>query len=395
MSDKSKQDDLQDEKDDILDSSEEDVSASVGNKKSEPGQQKKKIVMAVALVIGVVIVAQVMFSGGNNKRGDDKPERESVVQDDTDVSGILSNVEKKLNTKDKPVIQQASQQKPEQKPAEKQKEEMAQLFDDRAAKQAAAERKMRMNAPSTVGIKHNRLPDEQRSHMRDIKQAESGIAGDTPYSDFTENQPVTVTVAKATKMPHPCWTVAKGEFLWGALSVAIRTDTPGMIEAYLALPAYSYKCDNVLMPAGTRLTGQFSVKSGNGMATEVIYAVWNEATLPDGTRVTLNSGITDGLGRSGIAASDVDRHFWQMFGTSALLSIIGAAASTAGPQTFYPTAQSQYQAGITQSFADTSQKVLDRNSNINPTLYLDQGTEMNVFLNRDLDFYGVYHGGGA
>ncbi len=72
---------------------------------------------------------------------------------------------------------------------------------------------------------------------------------------------------------------------------------------------------------------------------------------------------------------------------SALLSIIGAGAGTVGvsPDARYNSADA-YRHEIQQSFARTSDRVLEPYANIPPTNTIAQGERIKVFLNRDLNF---------
>jgi len=90
-----------------------------------------------------------------------------------------------------------------------------------------------------------------------------------------------------------------------------------------------------------------------------VFAIWNRLIRPDGVEITIDSNVTDALGRAGLAG-ETDNHFGQIFGMSVLLSIIGAGAGTAGvsPDSGYNSADA-YRREIQQSFARTSDRVLE------------------------------------
>ena len=102
--------------------------------------------------------------------------------------------------------------------------------------------------------------------------------------------------------------------------------------------------------------------------------------------IQLNSPGTDALGAAGIEADSVDRHFMEQFGTAALLSSVGAANVGVGSQDQFNSA-SAYREGLSTSFSQTAQNVLRSKGVINPTIYIDQGRVVSVFVARDLDFY--------
>jgi type IV secretion system protein VirB10 len=129
---------------------------------------------------------------------------------------------------------------------------------------------------------------------------------------------------------------------------------------------------------------------------------WTRMLRADGVSVSLGSYGTDGLGRSGLAGH-VDNHYPERFGSAILLSVVGGVSSfVAGlnneGQTAYAgggsyiqqQAQSQAQQTIAQTMSDLANQALKDSINIPPTIHVDQGTRIMVFVRRDLDFSGLY-----
>ena len=106
--------------------------------------------------------------------------------------------------------------------------------------------------------------------------------------------------------------------------------------------------------------------------------------------MTLNSPSTDAIGRSGQAADYIDRHFFERFGTGALLSVLGAYTSTGGVngQDEY-NSMSQYRMNIAGGFQQAANQTLQQDMQVKPTLQINQGASINVFVAHDLDFYRV------
>jgi type IV secretory pathway VirB10-like protein len=50
------------------------------------------------------------------------------------------------------------------------------------------------------------------------------------------------------------------------------------------------------------------------------------------------------------------------------------------------TAGQQLRSQVSSSFADTAMSDLDKNRNIVPTIYLDPGSEISIFVRRDIVF---------
>jgi len=176
----------------------------------------------------------------------------------------------------------------------------------------------------------------------------------------------------------------QGKMIDAKLETAINTDLPGQIRAVVSNPLYAEQGNEALVTPGSRLNGVYNTAVNKGQVR--VFVIWNRLIRPDGVEITLDSGATDALGQAGLQG-ETDNHFAQIFGMSALLSIIGAGAGTSGvsPDSNYNSADA-YRSAMQQSFSRTSNSVLAPYANIPPTNTVHQGERVKVFLNRDLDF---------
>ena len=176
----------------------------------------------------------------------------------------------------------------------------------------------------------------------------------------------------------------QGKLIDAQLETAINTDLPGQIRAVVSGPLYAEQGREPLVPAGSRLNGVYNSAVRKGQVR--VFAIWNRLIRPDGVEIVLDSAVTDALGRTGMEG-ETDNHFAQIFGMSALLSIIGAGASTVGvsPDARYNSADA-YRHEVQQSFGRTADRVLEPYANIPPTNTIVQGERIKVLLNRDLNF---------
>lgn len=195
-------------------------------------------------------------------------------------------------------------------------------------------------------------------------------------------QPVTVAVPRRVGNLE-CMSL-QGKMIDAELETAINTDLPGQIRAIVSSPLYAEQGREPLVPSGSRLNGVYNSTVRKGQVR--VFAIWNRLIRPDGVEITLDSNASDALGRAGLAG-ETDNHFGQIFGMSVLLSIIGAGAGNAGvsSDTGYNSADA-YRREVQQSFAKTSDRVLEPYASIPPTNTVTQGERIKVFLNRDLDF---------
>ena len=220
------------------------------------------------------------------------------------------------------------------------------------------------------------------AHVRQVV-----FAGQGANAQFA-NSSSTTTAVQATRIPHPGFTIASGEFLHAVLETAITSDLPGMVRAVVSRPAYAYTGERTIIPAGSRLIGQYSSALVQGQNRVMI--IWNRIILPSGIAVQLNSPGTDSLGRAGQGADSVNTHFFARFGESTLLSLIGAGAAMSGvSQGDQYNSASQYRMAIAQSFKQSAQQSLQGTLPMKPTLHIYQGANINVFVAHDLSFYNV------
>ncbi|MPR08861.1 type IV secretion system protein VirB10 [Microvirga tunisiensis] len=206
--------------------------------------------------------------------------------------------------------------------------------------------------------------------------------------------------ARATRNHRIDALIPQGTMIRGILETAIQSDLPGMVRAITSEDVYSFDGRRMLIPKGTMLTGEY--RSGLARGQTRVLIAWTRMLRADGVSVALGSYGTDGLGRSGLSG-DVDNHYPERFGSAILLSIVGGVssfiaglnnegqtASAGGGSYIQQQAQSQAQQTIAQTMSDLANQALRDSINIPPTIHVDQGTRIIVFVRRDLDFSGLY-----
>ena len=230
-----------------------------------------------------------------------------------------------------------------------------------------------------------------------------------------------VEVAKATKNNRIDALVAQGTMIRGVLETALQSDLPGMVRAVTTENVWSLDGRRVLIPAGTRLVGEY--RSGIAQGQTRVFVVWTRLLRSDGVSVQLGSNGADELGRAGNAGF-VDNHYVERFGSAILLSLVGGVSQflsgygqnygTSGnngtvttvtdPITGLTTTtqsglnqnQLSLQArqiaaqNVSQTLTTIAQDALRNTINIPPTIHLDQGSRIIVFVRRDLDFSAFY-----
>lgn len=229
-----------------------------------------------------------------------------------------------------------------------------------------------------------------------------------------------VEVSRATRNNRIDALVAQGTMIRGVLETAVQSDLPGMVRAVVTENVWSFDGRRVLIPAGSRLVGEY--KSGIAQGQTRVFVVWTRMLRSDGVSVQLGSNGTDDLGRAGNAGF-VDNHYVERFGSAIMLSLVGGVSqflsaygqnyNTNGNGTIITTTDpvtgivTQTQTGVnqnqlslqarqiaaqnvSQTLTNIAQEALRNSINIPPTIYLDQGTRIIVFVRRDLDFSALY-----
>jgi len=191
-------------------------------------------------------------------------------------------------------------------------------------------------------------------------------------------------LSRARRMTNPSRTVAQGAVIPAVLETSINSDLPGFVRAVVARDVRGYDSDQVLIPRGSKLIGQY--RSGVATGQSRAFIVWTRVLTPEGVSVEIASPGADRLGRGGLEG-ETDTHFFQRFGASILLSVLTAGldlavAERGGNNTAIVI-------GSPAQAANVAQLALQKQIDIPPTIKVPQGQPIRVFVARDLDFSGV------
>lgn len=201
-----------------------------------------------------------------------------------------------------------------------------------------------------------------------------------------------VPVSQGANVANLEYKILQGKVIEGITIPRAISDLPGTICALIQRDVYAERGRLKLIPWGSRMCGVYSAELRKGQSR--IFTMWNTLRVSnnDGsiTEVALDSIGSDQLGTSGMGGI-VDTHFAEIFGTSALLSIIGAGAANAGVSpNDQNNSSSQYRQSVQQAAAQTSQSILAPYINMPPTITTLAGSRVRIFVNRDLDFSQIY-----
>ncbi len=191
-----------------------------------------------------------------------------------------------------------------------------------------------------------------------------------------------VETSRATQLKDLSRTMPQGTVIPAVLETAINSDLPGSVRAVVSQDVHGFDGSQVLVPRGSKLIGQY--RSGVAYGQTRAFVVWSRILTPQGVSIDVGSPATDPLGRGGLTG-ETDTHFFARFGGSLLLSVIPIAleASLERQSSTAIIIGSPVQASTLASAAPPPK------TDIPVTIKVMQGTPLQVFLVRDLDFSGV------
>ena len=176
--------------------------------------------------------------------------------------------------------------------------------------------------------------------------------------------------------------IPQGAIVGAVMETALNSDLPGYARALVTKDVLSFDGSSVLIPAGSRVIGEYN--SGVAQGASRIFIIWSRLIRPDGVSISLGSPAVDELGRGGLNGK-VNRHFLQRFGGAILLSVLtgGISALTASLSRGSSVVVS------TSSEATNLAGQALKGTDIPPTIKTQQGALVLIFVARDLDFTAV------
>jgi type IV secretory pathway VirB10-like protein len=241
-----------------------------------------------------------------------------------------------------------------------------------ASLQAAMDAPLRMELAADLGVE-----------SRPVR----GLGISTNHVSNARENPELVTNENAPGS----YSIKAGSLIPATLLTAIQSDLPGPLVAQVSNDVRDTVSSNfVLIPKGTRLLCQYAAAAARGQDRLVVSC--RRLILPNGESVDLpgEPGV-DLAGTVGVPG-EVNRHLLSTFGTGALLAVVsGGVQLSQGSFDRDRTDAREVMAGaLTQQLGQTTNEILRRELNRTPTITVEEGTRLQVFVTRDLDFLRPY-----
>lgn len=200
-------------------------------------------------------------------------------------------------------------------------------------------------------------------------------------------------LASAKPLYNPNTLLLRGTYIRCVLESRVITDVPGYTSCVVTEPVYSVNGKRLLLPRGSKVMGSYNSEAIIGERAAI---VWDRITTPTGMDVNMRSPGTDMLGAAG-NPGHYSAHWAQRISSALLISMLSDAFKYAGakngPQETSiingAVVQNPYESNTARTMERLANMALDRNMARPPTVTIKQGTIVNVYVARDVDFSAV------
>ena len=215
----------------------------------------------------------------------------------------------------------------------------------------------------------------------------AGLPGSEPPVQAAPSPEAT----SARPIARPDSLLVRGTYIRCVLETRIVTDVPGFTSCVVTEPVYSINGRRLLLPAGSKVLGRY----GSEPRGPRVAVVWDRITTPTGIDIGMASPGVDGLGGAGHPGHH-SAHWGSRIGSALLVSLISDAfkyaAAEEGPAGTMigeggVVVQSPYESATARTLERLAGQALDGRRP--PTVTIRQGTVLNVYVARDVDFSAV------
>ena len=218
-------------------------------------------------------------------------------------------------------------------------------------------------------------------------EAQGGAARYAPGEGLGESlKPIRVEKGDALRMKNRRFILPQGTFINCVMETAVDTSVPGMTSCRIPENVFSMDGRTLLIERGSRVFGEYRGAVANGLAR--LFLLWTRVETPHGVIIDLNSPATDSLGRSGVSGY-VDNHWWQRFGSALMFSLVQDGFDFAMTKA-NKSSETNYYGSSQSTMTELIREAMRWAGNIPPTLHVNQGAGVGIFVARPVDMSGVY-----
>ncbi|RDZ28744.1 TrbI/VirB10 family protein [Lysobacter silvisoli] len=359
---------------------------------------RKALFFLVGIVLLLIFAAVWMFTSATSG-DDDKPKVEEEVVSIPELPKAASEVAPPLPpepVQDLPPVPLAPEQPPQMGG-----DQPAMVVEDTGPRgPTLMERRMQNNAeglpptqmqPGSAATAGMTPPDE---YARQMMSMVPGPDGQMQSPQAQQKARELAQVASARPIFNPDTLLVRGTYIRCVMETRIVTDVPGFTSCVVTEPTYSINGRRLLLPKGSKISGRYQAEGINGPRVSVI---WDRITTPTGIDVNMASPGVDNLGGAG-HPGDYNAHWGSRIASALMISLIADAfkyaAAENGPETNTVApggvvVQSPYESVTARSIERLANQALDKSVNRPATVTINQGTIVNVYVAKDVDFSSI------
>ncbi len=221
---------------------------------------------------------------------------------------------------------------------------------------------------------------------------------------FFEDEFTAVKRGAVEVLANADFTLTRGTFIRCSLETKVVSTLPGMTSCIVTEPIYSVNGRRLLIDKGSKVTGEYKYADEH---YDRVGIVWTRVLTTTGLDVRIDSAGTDALGGTGVPGH-YDGHWGERIGSALLVSLL-ADGIDAGAQKFADrndirgreTSQYDSDGRLASTRVDpwesqtattvkkAASDMLARSANRKATVTVLNGTVINIFAARDVDFSSV------
>lgn len=221
---------------------------------------------------------------------------------------------------------------------------------------------------------------------------------DAQASQQNANAPAQAVASTETKqlvaqyLRNPDTLMVRGTYIRCVLETRIVTDYAGYTSCIITEPVYSINGRHLLLPKGSKALGRYEGEP-NGPRVAV---VWDRVTTPNGLDVILEGPGVDNLGGAG-HPGDYNGHWFSKMSSALFISMISDAfkyaAAKNGPTTTSVSngtiVETPFESNTARTVERLANQALTKAAQRPATVTINQGTVLNIYVAKDVDFSGV------
>lgn len=168
-----------------------------------------------------------------------------------------------------------------------------------------------------------------------------------------------------------------------ALLFELTGETGGPADCVTTDDTWSHSRNHLLIPTGSKFLGEATKTASFGQSRVAIS--FHRVIMPDGFSISLDQfhGLNQ-EGSTGLTADSINHHYLAIWGPTVAVGILGALAQGTSGNILTQGGWGRVQQGIGEGTDQAAMRVLDRLTNIYPTIKIKQGHRLKVYLSGDL-----------